>query len=189
MDDQRFDRLTRTIAGASTRRATLRHLAGGALAGLLALRGVEEAAACRGFKATCKDSSQCCGDPGFRCRSGVCRCGRTQKYCSPSGDAKAGACIPKDTCCPPAGGCTNGLVCPGVGQQCCIPEGFGDESICDNRDDTRCCAGSACREINVGNGFRCRPEGCVEKGQNCQGAPAGCPTACCSQTSNGQTCL
>ena len=84
MDDQRFDSLARSLVGVSSRRSVVRGLAGGACGGLFALLGLREAAACRGFKAPCKKTGDCCDGPGFRCRNDKCLCPRSKTYCSPS---------------------------------------------------------------------------------------------------------
>jgi hypothetical protein len=176
MDDRRFDEWTRAlVVGPATRRTTFRILAGGVLGSLVSLLGLNEAAACRGFRDPCKETSQCCSGHGFRCRRGKCLCGRTKKHCSATGN-----CIPKAGCCTGAT-CSGGMICPQPGEPCCIPQGTDDSSICNGIDDTRCCPGSVCREINIDNEFRCRPEGCVEKGQPCPGGAG----PCCSLTCGG----
>jgi hypothetical protein len=176
MDVRRFDEWTRArVVGPATRRTTLRILAGGVLGSLVSLLGLNEAAACRGFRGPCKETSQCCSGLGFRCRRDKCLCGRTKKYCSASG-----ICIPKAGCCTDAN-CSGDQLCPQPGEPCCIRQGFEDSSICNGPDDTRCCPGSVCSEINADNGFRCRPVGCVENGQPCSGGVS----TCCSHTCGG----
>jgi hypothetical protein len=179
MDDWRFDEWTRDlIVSPATRRTTVRILSGGVVGSLISLLGLNLAAACRGFGRPCKTTSQCCPGHGFRCRRDKCRCSRTMKYCSATGN-----CIPKTSCCTTAN-CSGGQVCPQPGEPCCIPQGFDDSSICTGTDDTRCCPGSVCREINITNEFRCRPEGCVENGQPCPGGPTDCCSFTCGGTGN-----
>src|SRR5688500_5465807 len=78
MDDQRFDRLARTVAATGTRRGALRLLVGGAFGLLAARREPEPVAAqqaqiaCGAVGAKCRTNGQCCH--GAVCRNGACAC-------------------------------------------------------------------------------------------------------------------
>lgn len=89
MDGQRFDGLTRELAGPQTRRHALRLLAGGTLGAVLARFGLEQASAqdvgttsdavCEGRQVICSSA----GGPGFDCAEG-CVCARNtngEKQC------------------------------------------------------------------------------------------------------------
>ena len=94
MDDSRFDALARSLTSSTTRRSTLRLLAGGALAGALGLRGADEAGArCRRLGAKCARGDRCCGGA---------RCAGRPRQCTCTGDTKPcdGKCIPTTDCCP-----------------------------------------------------------------------------------------
>lgn len=89
MDGTRFDGLTRALATGATRRRTLLGVAGSALAGLLGLAGIEEAAAacvkagkkgCNGPKnGKCCDGARC--TRGNKTTEGRCVCLRSLKQC------------------------------------------------------------------------------------------------------------
>ena len=69
MDDKRFDELVRQLGAAGeARRTFLKRAVGGALAGLLALRGREVSAqpGCRREGHPCEGNQECC--PGLECR-------------------------------------------------------------------------------------------------------------------------
>jgi hypothetical protein len=72
MDDQRFDSLTRGMARGRSRRDLFKLLAGGAAAGALAVRAVEDASAqCAGDGALCGGMyAECCS--GFVCQASYC---------------------------------------------------------------------------------------------------------------------
>lgn len=79
MDEQRFDRLARTVGGQRTRRQAMRWLGGSFMAGLAALIRGRSAAAqgTIGLGGACYDSSQCLSDlgcdPGTSCIQGYCQ--------------------------------------------------------------------------------------------------------------------
>jgi hypothetical protein len=64
MDHQRFDAITRAMAGGTSRRRVLKGLAGGALGGLVALVGMGDAEArrCRPIGRNCRAHADCCTD-------------------------------------------------------------------------------------------------------------------------------
>nr|MBA2752910.1 hypothetical protein [Chloroflexia bacterium] len=113
MDDQRFDELTRALAGARSRRQVIKNLAGGlagAFAGALGL-GANATAQTGPGGSDCGNNGQsctaqqCCG--GFTCL--VDGTSGTEKFCCPDGNVCG-------QCCLPAGG-----VCLG-GRECTCPE-------------------------------------------------------------------
>jgi hypothetical protein len=77
MDDSRFDTLVRSLSRESSRRGTLRLIAGGALGGLLTVFGASRAKAnhfgCHHVGKPCTRSGQCC--------SGRCRGRKDHKTC------------------------------------------------------------------------------------------------------------
>ena len=68
MDQDRFDNVVKSLASGADRRSVLKRVAGGALAGLLALRGGQAAAqpGCRRAGHPCEGNQECC--PGLVCR-------------------------------------------------------------------------------------------------------------------------
>ncbi len=64
MDHQRFDAITRAMAGGASRRGVLKGLAGGALGGLVSLVGIgdTEARRCRAIGRNCRAHADCCTD-------------------------------------------------------------------------------------------------------------------------------
>ena len=130
MDSKRFDEITKELTTSTDRRTVLKRLAGGALGGLLALRGAEEAAAaCKANNKECTRDGQCCS---LNCRRGECRCARLQercksaKGCCQGGDATVCATInglSGDRCCREldkecnvANDCCGSLVCNDLGK-------------------------------------------------------------------------
>src|SRR5262249_51240952 len=77
MDDRRFDQIARSMADVRSRRAFVKTLAGGALAGLAAVVGVGGASAkqppqeCRDNGQTCNAKKPCCD--GLNCCKGHCQ--------------------------------------------------------------------------------------------------------------------
>jgi hypothetical protein len=132
MDDCRFDQITRSMAEIRSRRAFVRALAGGALAGLAAVVGVGSAGAkqppqeCRNEGETCNAVKTCCEN--MHCCKGHCQeapcnaCPAGQKVCE-------GKCthvkIDESNCgdcgivCPAGYLCENGhCVCPPGRTEC-----------------------------------------------------------------------
>ena len=94
MDVYTFDALTRSAVASSTRRGTMRVLAGGVLGALLGTLGRGPAgAACHRLGRRCGEDGDCCG--GARCRRGRCRC-EPEKECL-------------GNCCGRGKGCTEGV--------------------------------------------------------------------------------
>lgn len=101
MESSRFDRLTRVVSRAASRRAVL-GLAAGALSGIVAMAGVDAGnrTTCRGNKKKCGKrcipKSKCCKNRecagGETCQNGSCRCPNETKPCD-------NECIPNDFCC------------------------------------------------------------------------------------------
>lgn len=121
MDDERFDRLTRTLATRLQRRAVAATLAGGALVALLGRHAPDVAARKRKRRKKTKPPAPCscagkqCGDSNG--------CGGTCAGC-PSGQTCNGSQCVTDVCDPPcrfAHFCQNGeCVCPPGLQSCDI---------------------------------------------------------------------
>jgi hypothetical protein len=118
MDPQRFDDLTRTVAGGVSRR---RLLAGAAAALGGALNRRPAAAACAAYGRPCAADGSCCN--GSTCQGGVCRCPARAAVCNTASGPACVACPPgqilgagcrclcKTTGQPPVGGvcpCPNG---------------------------------------------------------------------------------
>ena len=106
MDDKRFDELVRQLGAAGEpRRAFLKRAVGGALAGLLALRGREVGAApkCRKEGHPCEGNQVCC--PGLVCRvtgpGNAERCAKPPKKTPPPPPKKTPPPPPKKTPPPP----------------------------------------------------------------------------------------
>ena len=79
MDEQRFDRFARAVAGSGSRRGALRALAGGVMGVGLAAVGLRRAAAeggCRERFEVCSSRGQCCeAAAGITCRTLSQDCG------------------------------------------------------------------------------------------------------------------
>lgn len=109
MDDRRFDELARTLASVGTsRRQTLKALAGSAVAGALALLGADRAAAQSVGPAACESNGARCGEKDQpqcgRCCSGcTSRQNNGQQRCSCCTERKT--CRRDDQCC--SGRCEN----------------------------------------------------------------------------------
>lgn len=171
MDGQRFDDLTRRLAGTTSRRQMLKGLAGGLGAAIAATLGQPAAAQrCENPK-SCSPTVACC--PGSQCIDGVC-----QNRKPPKGDCKnSAACGPGESCCggtcvsldtvANCGSCGNACAAPPnatascVGGQCqfsCIA-GF---TLCngtciDTQTDVINCGscGNACGTGRVCSGGQC----------------------------------
>jgi hypothetical protein len=169
MDEQRFDRLARTVGSRRTRRDAIRWL-GGSMAALLALvRG--ESAAAQGtiqLGGACYDSSQCrsdgsgpvyCDDNGYAYDGPLNCCRYEGGYC---GENHENCCGQLE--CWNGGYCTNASVSPrpdpGPGPRYGLPLGAScsDTSECNGGGDGVLCVGS----FTV-PGMTC----CVMNGQGC----------------------
>ena len=128
MDQERFDRLTRTLASGQTRRGVLKGLGGGLMAGMFAALGRSDALAdvCKADGKACKKDDQCCsgeciggsGTGSTGKSSGVCGCTATPNggFCDAhsdccSGICQGGTCVATvaGTCTGSGGECGNGL--------------------------------------------------------------------------------
>lgn len=99
MDQERFDRITRTLATGQSRRSVLKGLTGTAFGGLLAAVGIADAAAKP--EVPCKAPNHKCGK------------GRYAACCSSSQVCDNGTCVTPNTC---VGDCTG--KCGGVSDGC-----------------------------------------------------------------------
>jgi hypothetical protein len=128
MDDARFDRMTRLIAGRASRRGVMRAAGAGAVATLVALgRGVVETDAA---VTTCVANGDRCEPASLRgCCSGVCAKNGGQHRCKPVRGALG--------CTVEQNACIEGMIssCPG-----------NRKGICVIRDNGKpfCALGSAC---------------------------------------------
>ncbi|CAA9582508.1 MAG: hypothetical protein AVDCRST_MAG19-4204 [uncultured Thermomicrobiales bacterium] len=167
MDDRRFDDLARALSGGpAPRRAALRLLGGGALGGLLAVLGREDAAAaCRAPSKVCARDSQCCSK---RCsRKGRCLCTKAAHCPKPARACEVAVCAggrcgtapaPAGTVCRPAvDACGLTEVCDGTSRDCpadqhkpdspfdpCPPGKYCCEGRCALPPDASCTADSEC---------------------------------------------
>src|SRR5947209_1792674 len=137
MNEQRFDDLSRRLAGATSRRGVLKVLVGAATGSLFAglSRGAVEAAK------RCKTPSDC--RPGEDCTQGQCRC-QTNVICGPTG---------QDVCCPPRSSCHGGqCVCGDAGYQACEHDCCPPQASC-GQGECVCPAGStSCISPFIKNG-------------------------------------
>ena len=181
MDADRFDRWTRHLADQSTRRAALRLLTGGALGGLLARVGLEEAAAaCTKLKtgAVCADDPDCC--------SGQCSDDRRPKGTEPE---EHRCCLPKGKKCKTGLQCCSRLCnrktgrckCRGVLVNC-----SGHDQCCSGRCKDGSCTDPcpdgrmACNGVCCPSGAHCNAGGaCVCDGTNEPPCPQGGKDVCC----------
>jgi hypothetical protein len=154
VDADRFDRLTKTLAGQGSRREALRRLGGVGLGALLGAGApARDAAACapdetacrvkrNGKKRTvCVPAGQCC--PGLKLCSDRCEvCCDNERACA--GKKGRVTCVPGDQCCPDdrqcfGGGCARpGECCPDE-RRCVVrgkPDCFPSVDCCP--DERRC---------------------------------------------------
>ena len=178
MDQERFDRIARTLASGQSRRGVLKGLTGTAIGGLLAAVGIGEAVAappagkpskCYGDNSSCTNGKQCCSGtctnrtcapviPVDRCAGVTCT---ATSECFTPGTCSGGVCSPQN---PKDSGvsCSIGT-CDGAGT-CRAPEvctGLPLNASCATAD--QCCPdGAAVACGPVGNLFQpecCRPLG------------------------------
>ena len=105
MDQDRFDDIAKSLAAGADRRSLLKRVAGGALGGLLALRGGLAAAqpGCRRERHPCEGNQDCC--PGLVClRTGAGSARRCAPPCGrnlacDSGRVREEACLCDGVCC------------------------------------------------------------------------------------------
>lgn len=170
MDGGRFDDLTRRLAVLNTRRASLRAIAGIALASGVTWRKPVAAAFCRAAGNRCKEDSDCCS---FECK-------KTKGKKKKNGKRKKGkkACLGNGLFIPGCVGlwgdcdgpdeCCGSLVCLNDMNKCCAPSGAPCSSA------AQCCnyggLDVVC-EADGGSPRCCRPEGvyCYQDGQCCSG--------------------
>jgi hypothetical protein len=176
MDHERFDRLTRSLASAQTRRSLLRTLAGGTFAGLLT-RVTTRPAGAQEEPASCHANADC--DDGTPCTYNVCRDGHCQYP-----NKREGTTCPGDdnSCtfdvCDGDGHCRHrnkpeGTSCPGDGNACTfdVCDGDGHCRHPNKREGTACtsdgnpctydvCDGDGqCRHPNKREGTACPGDG------------------------------
>lgn len=176
MDGDRFDAVTKALAGASTRRGALRLLAGGALAGALARLDPGGAAAQDVGAAHCVPNGTICTG---RKRLGTRHRHSCRDCCS--GFTRVGAGAARRCSCRP-----DGVSCGGSAAKCC-------SGVC-GADGTCGDPGAACRAGEQCSGGRCCPTGSGA----CPGNPVGCLSpetcsnggpVCCSELGQGAAIL
>ncbi len=166
MENERFDRIAKALAGTGSRRSTLRAWAAAPLAAVLAGLGATGAAA-----ATCKKPGRKCGKDkdccNKRCKKGKCRCRKVGRTCS--------SFINLNDCC-------GSMSCLGAAgaTTCCISNNL----TCSQTSD--CCGDEVC-ETAPGGRKRC----CRRKGEICQVGPV--TKSCCNglvcDTAETGTCI
>jgi hypothetical protein len=143
MDDERFDRLARSIAGSPSRRQVVGGLASGALGILLgAVRPEVVAAACRKAGANCGRRKRCCAgarcletaDGGRRCQCnpGLEQCPDGRCHDLKTDPATCGSCF--IGCAGPVG---TPVTC--VGGECCAADRVVDGACCRAERIEDCC--------------------------------------------------
>ncbi len=200
MDGQRFDRWTRSLVTASSRRSLVKGLAGAVVAVFAAGAGeIEAAPSCRGLRAgarcgtcgacdgngTCVPNSDNCGDckvchpTSFRCTALP-----ADTPCAACKTCQGGRCLEKrcgrgKRCCPSSSACvaTGG---------CCTDAECGECGTCENGTcksspgkEGQDCGGSACK---VCRGGQCvvKPENANCPGGKCCGGTCRANAACCT---------
>ena len=208
MDGERFDAITRRLAAGASRRGALRLLAGGALGGLLARLGPQEAAAthagCRHNGASCARAGQCCSG---RCDSGTCRpCTKAGQCPQPANPCQRAVCTGTGRCAlrdkPTGTACGEGQVC--CGGVCTV---LGTNANCGGcgesceRTCQACTGAGTCAAANEGapcsDGTKfcrsgtCIGDDCVPVGGTCSNGGECCGGGCqtetwtCCATGNG----
>lgn len=190
MDASRFDRLSRLLATAPTRRTVFGGLAALVSQVLSAPEADARAAICRPL------GSRCFPGHGLKCCRGTCRDGRCR--CAPGQKRCRGRCIPRQQRCRRrrAGGCPPGKKrCAGrciPRAACCRDRDCGagrvcrkGTCLCDPARCAGCCVGETCQacgdgEICGGPTCGCMPDPsiCLPPGTVC---PDGDCAPCCSR--------
>lgn len=188
MDDTRFDHLTKSIAGATSRRQLLRGLIGSIGAGAFLATHRKSGEAAVRPKTPTPTPLRCPGKQivvGGKCAcpSGFDKCGAE---CCPHGSAVCcdnaccyGQCYGEELCCPgvycEAGGCC------GVGQDCCADSGCCDGVCYHDAADGRelCCSADR----------YCAPSGeCCDAGSDCCGSDGCCAGQCYNASDGRERC-
>ncbi len=170
MDDGRFDDLTRRMAVLGTRRASLRAMAGVALASGLTWRRPVAAAFCQAAGKQCTKHSDCCSleckkTKGKKKKNGKRKKGK--KTCRGNGLVLPG-CVGLWGDCDGPHQCCGSLACLTDEYKCCAPSGASCSSTAE------CCTYGGldvvCKAID-GPPQCCRPNGvyCYQDGQCCSG--------------------
>ena len=153
MDSNRFDDLTRSLAGGTSRRRMLKGLLGGAGAGALSLVGTHRAAAvARPVGATCIRPTDC--------TSGVCDRATRRCICPPS------LVVCNRVCVNPASYATDAANCGGCGRVC--PGGVCAGGTCGAVLGVSCLSGGACASGNCVDGVCCAAASCAPLDSACQ---------------------
>ena len=169
MEGGRFDDLTQRLAVLSTRRVSLRAMAGLAVASGLTRGSPVAAAFCRAAGKQCQADSDCCS---FECKKikGKKKNGKrkkSKKVCRGNGLVLTG-CVGLWGDCEGPSQCCGSLVCLNDMHKCCAPSGAPCSSTAE------CCTYGGldvvCKAIH-GPPQCCRPNGvyCYQDGQCCSG--------------------
>lgn len=149
MDDQKFDRWTRSIAEHASRRRVLRGLAGGVVAWFVAARNLPGTAAHHGtatYGDPCRKDSDCgaadaqlvCADNGFDYDGPLNCCGYAQNPCNSDESCCGQLVCYQSTCLDPSQANPPPVVPPCTGENCpCTPN---TANPCDQ--GLVCCGGS-----------------------------------------------
>jgi hypothetical protein len=194
-----FDRLTRSMGAASTRRGLLAAFAAGAVGILLPGARRASAGSCRGIM--CADGS-CCGSEqncinGTCCYDTVCNgtCCNFQQTCCNGTCCASDDCTNNACCANPCGGqccsgsetcisgawCASNQVCNG---SCCTETCLSGTCCCSAGEPIYYCIDGAC----CPGGLVCGPAGgefCCPVGTLCKGAGS---NMCCTESSHFDTC-
>jgi hypothetical protein len=197
VDDTRFDDLTRSLAGAKSRRSLLQALLGaGVASGLAATDGsaTPKAAAARQKhkKKRCSAGRKC---EDFCCAKGTFCCDPASKTCCAKGDACCNALSGSASCCAAPNQCADPYGDDQAPSECCPP----DRTWTNDVGVNRCCPpgthalpdgqistnGGPCCPVDSYCAGHCCAEGasCID-GQCCAG-PQVCNNRCCA---SGQQC-
>ncbi len=205
MDQDRFDRIAKSLATPGSRRRVLGGLLGGALGGLLARLGPEEAGAthagCRHTGATCTRPGQCCsgrcaGNNTCQLCTGASQCPEppASAPCKKRACTSAGKCVLKNkaagTACPDDGNECTDDVCDASGECTHPPRIAGTPCASDGNPCTRdvCNETGACTHLREANGTECA-EGKACCGGACQsGGCVTCNAQNCAGCCDGTTC-
>ena len=204
MDGHRFDHLARAVVGASSRRAVVRLLAGGALGGLLSAgdrRAV--AAACRLAGQRCNETHRCCA--GARCAAnGRCTCKVGQNFFACDGPGTR--CVNIATSEKHCGGCGNppcgeGEICRTGGCVAMCEDGLHDgqetDVDCGGPECPPCAKGKLCEvdedcEIDLfcdADGTCQDPHSCSDGVKNGQETDIDCGGPNCRRCPDGEACF
>jgi hypothetical protein len=181
MDEQRFDELTRALAGGTSRRRVLKGLTAGlaaVAAGITGFGDAEAARRCRTVAQICRKRDDCCAqDCGPADSTGRRRCG----LCPDGGELCGGECCSGEQFCLD-GGCCDNPCGEGSGAICCTADDVCVVNVENEAEPFACCpSGSYCQisEACCDAGTSCTADGCCAESAICE-APSG-DLYCCPE--------